>query len=129
MSVFRSLVFWSGIFVLISLGWAWRDSLQMESNLSWDGAQSIRLRSADSQVEIYVAEGAQSGFSMFRTPVEEGERPPFRLPRPYFERGSIGDQPVIQAGVPLWLVTGIFVLVWLPLLGWSTSRRIRARRP
>jgi hypothetical protein len=126
-SILRSLMFWFGLTVLLFLGWAWRDSLHFETTAAWDGTKLIRLREVDSQMEIYVAEGAGSGRSWFRDEADAQREPGPLLPRPSFERLSIDDQPVYLLSAPHWLLLTVASLVWVPLAGWRARRIARAR--
>jgi hypothetical protein len=126
-SILRSLVFWFGLTVLLFLSWAWWDSLRFETTAAWDGTKLIRLRDLDSQVEIYIAEGAGSGRSWFRNQADPQRDPGPLLPRPSFERLSIDDQPVYLMSAPHWLLMALASSVWLPLAAWHARSIARAR--
>lgn len=146
----RSLIFWSGIFVMIFIAWGWWDSFQATSSVAY---RYRVIRNADAGVMIGSHPGG--GTSVFQARRSETKlvHPPWSpCPGPFFVRGSGGFQPewddykqrreATQSAhqrylllmhsepasdwvlfIPHWLVILLFAIPWSLMLVWRARRR------
>ena len=141
LALHRSLTFWSGILLMIFIGWAWRFSMTNTSGGGWG--------------HFFIAQGAggvevshhrdlhwgndEFGISSQRKPSEvfideiklnDGSRievitwtfvldPPSAWAKPL----SVASDGVFRAFVPHWLLLLAVALPWVALLVWRARRR------
>ncbi|QJE99038.1 hypothetical protein [Luteolibacter luteus] len=140
----RSITLWSGIFMMLFIAWAWRDSMKMVSHLSYGRTTSFSLGSMMG-IEIRPVSGPpDSG----RVPLEKslfGPTVAASLPPPLFLRGEaqksgmswipgeathkhfarytkIEPKGYRAILIPYWIPLMLSVLIWSGLLLWRAKR-------
>lgn len=149
---YRSLIFWAGLLVLGGIAWAWRDSCQMRSSLTWKewyvGSEESGLTFGWS--DVMNSPGLER--KRYRSPARY---PALSLSPPFTDRGrglrplddeqfqqTIQDAPdrrtyylelramsaaaTVWLYVPYWLMIVAVAGVWIVLLGWRWRRSMRA---
>jgi hypothetical protein len=117
----RSLIFWGGLMVMISLGWAWWDSSRAGSFLENDPKWALWSDSSEIHFKHYGISGMKGDWRVTRDPhLTPFTRISMELPRVYYkERG-------VHLVVPhFWLLLGA-AAVWIGMLVWRWRRMKRA---
>jgi len=142
----RSLTFWSGLLVMLSIGWAWRDSQANELRISAGRWGTTHQSSAvvidhnptmtpDWRAEYSLGHSSLFGEISFPAPfvIFPWNSPPFNAEfDPFAADNSYRDWHFysIEAGafvafLPHWLILLAFGLQWTALLIWRGKRRSR----
>lgn len=147
-SLCRSLIFWSGIFVMGFICWSWRDSMHLH-RYALHG--SLSIGQCEGEVIVCREAGARRSFYWDLSDLTREVR---AFPAPLFVRGSdaadqmfdmmefdrmtIRDQTISATRhrspqnwvllLPHWLILLAVILPWSGLLLWRTRRIRRANR-
>ena len=149
LALHRSILFWSGLFIMASITWAWWDSYR---NLTALQGGELWTASHWGGWDFYKSPSRGSAFEftrerLGRTAVEEVTFPPpgflrssdfseaekaaikdsgdFTLPEFLDFRMSLDPRGAWTLFLPYWLLLLAFALLWLGLLVWRARRRKR----
>ncbi len=117
--------FWFGLLVLAFFGWAWEDSMERYSGVSWGSAASCkvaRIRHVNGFIAVGIGDhtlppGAMAGFRTNRLKSARGSQ---NFARPHISRDPFG---VLFIVVPHWLLALLFFLPWAGWLVWRKRLR------
>lgn len=136
--IWKSVGFWLGAFVMLSLCWAWIDSISTRSWLSW---HSYLITSENGALDFGVNEDRYFGrtFSMGREPSIPvlAEIPLIRelffpLPRSGWVYCTQAESPNhwLQVGARWWVITLLWSLLWVPsFIGYRRWQQRKIREP
>jgi hypothetical protein len=150
LSLHRSITFWSGLFVMLSLCWAWRDSTSHFSYLVW---KRVSARSYAHGIVITTTIQSRSSRGWLSGRRDLDSRGPLPDPYPMLVRGTTTKlspmehylaserastfREQVQANmnasgpgnsflyIPYWLILLLFALLWSTLLLARARRRNR----
>ena len=126
-SLHRSLTFWLGIFGVVSICWAWMDSMQHRSIMIAAGGPPLRfIESSAAAIRYQAMDNTGLGWEFSR-----GEEGSARwCPAPVFREAS-GDafgpayEDTYTTIIPYWVILALSLLCWL-LLFLLRARRLHA---
>ena len=112
-SLYRWKTFWFGLFIILSLAWAWADSYRYFAAINWVGKGLVW--SGDGEVGCGL--------------VQDTAPFPFEIQTIHYPLSEVGMSSVRQGfkniTIPHWLFFESFLILWFLLLGWRTRRHWR----
>jgi len=140
--IHRSVTFWSGLFVMGFVCWAWRDSTKHYTDWfhrSPRGRQGWTVEVFNGAITVNhryfhdISGALTSGTPRFTGSTGKFEREAARatewLPRPEWTRRDYPTVEFRSAKIPYWLVLLAVALSWMGLLVWRARRRRRMVTP
>jgi len=137
---FRSPLLWIGLFGLVFLLWAWRDSARAMSHASY-GSKPVKLTLMSVASAVDLRFSTKQGSYAAHLSFDHWEFPrgwdpstmrdvrPWNagnwFPAPWF--GPVGDEKVPGFGrilvLPYWLLVPVYLVGWGGLMGWRRRKR------
>ena len=112
-SLYRWKTFWFGLFIILSLAWAWWDSHRYSSEIFWIGRGGLYSGAGDIGISLVIHPSPEP-FEIRTT----------RMPLPEFIHASLLTH-FENHSLPHWLLFESSVFLWFLLLGWRTRRHRR----